>query len=156
MNLRDYLADTAAPGGRVLEDWRWLLGPDLQLWYVTKAGSALLRNPADGSVHFLDVAAGTVERIAANVDGFKAAVVIPENLQRWLMRAVVDQMRGRGIQPGTNQCFSFKQPPVLGGAITPENMELCDIAVHFSIAGQIHRQVKDLPPGTKIRNVKIR
>ena len=155
MTLRDYLAETTAPSEQVLEDWRWLIGPELQLWYVTKAGSALLRSPTDGSVHFLDVAAGRLEQIASDAAGFKAAVVIPENLERWLMQSFVDQMTARRIQPGKNQCFSFKRPPILGGAITPENTQLCDVLVHFSIAGQIHQQVKDLPAGTKIRNVKI-
>jgi len=63
MNYRKYLANTNA-SDHVLADWRWLTGPDLQLWLVTTAGDAFLRNLADGSIHFLDTVAGKVERIA--------------------------------------------------------------------------------------------
>ena len=66
MNYRKYLAKTDV-GDEVLADWRWLTGPDLRLWHVTMAGDALLRNPADGSVHFLDTVAAKVELIASGV-----------------------------------------------------------------------------------------
>jgi hypothetical protein len=45
---------TSAPGDEVLSEWRWLTEPGLQLWHATKAGDALLRNPADTSIRFLD------------------------------------------------------------------------------------------------------
>lgn len=72
------------------------------------------------------------------------------------MRLVMDQMAALQVGTAKNQSFSFKRPPILGGAIAADNSEVSDVVVHFSIAGQFHRQVKDLPPGMKIRNVKIR
>ena len=59
------------------------------------------------------------------------------------------------MKPGKSQCLSFKKPPVLGGKLEPSNFELSEIRVHFAIAGQLHRQIKNLPGGTRIDNVVI-
>ena len=155
MDYRRYLAETNKSGNAVLDDWRWLVGDQLQLWHVTKAGDALLRHSADGSIHFLDVKSGAVERIADHEAAFEAAVGSASNADRWLMSKVVDGQAALGMQPGADQCLSFQHPPALGGAISPDNLELCGILVHFSIAGQIHRQIKDLPPGTRIDELEI-
>ncbi len=155
MNYCAYLASTSVDGDEVLGDWRWLTGPNLQLWHVTKFGDALLRNSDDGAIHFLDVIGGKIERIADSESAFEAAVAIPENADRWLMQEIVDGQAVLGMRPGTNECLSFKHPPVLGGQLIPDNFETCDVLVHFSIAGQIHQQVKDLPAGTKIQDIKI-
>ena len=122
---------------------------------MTKAGDALLRDPADGSIHFLDVTSGTIERIAAGDTAFETAVASPENAERWLALEIVDGQAALGMRPGRNECLSFNRPPVLGGQVEPANFETCDVSVHLSLAGQIHQQVKDLPPGTKIGKMKI-
>jgi hypothetical protein len=155
LDYRRYLAETDVAGDAVLDDWRWLVGPKLQLWRATKAGDALLRDPGDGSIHFLDVMSGEVERVADDHVGFESAVASPENADRWLMPDVVEGQAALGMTPGPNECLSLKHPLVLGGQISPDNFETCDVLVHFSISGQIHRQVKDLPQGTKIGGVKI-
>jgi hypothetical protein len=156
VDYREYLIATTASGEQVLDDWRWLVGSALQLWHVTKAGDAFLRDRTDGSIHFLDVMAGTVERIAQSDSDFEATVATPENAERWLMPGIVNGQAALGMRPGRDECLSFKKPPVLGGQLEPDNFETCDVLVHFSIAGQIHRQVKDLPPGTKIGRLELK
>jgi hypothetical protein len=39
---------------------------------------------------------------------------------------------------------------VLGARIAVENLQLMDFVVYVSLQGQLHRQLKGLPPGTKI------
>jgi hypothetical protein len=39
---------------------------------------------------------------------------------------------------------------VFGAPVAVENLELMDFEVYLSLQGQLHRQVKDLPPGTRI------
>jgi hypothetical protein len=155
MNYPKYLTNTTA-GDELLADWRWLTGPDLQLWHVTLAGDAFLRNPADGTIHFLDAVAGKVDRIASNEPEFEAAIASRPNAEKWLMPDVVKAQASLGMRPEANQCLSFKIPPALGGKLDPDNFEICDVLVHFSIAGQIQRQIKDLPPGTKIGKIDIK
>lgn len=155
MDYRRYLAETDVAGDAVLEDWRWLVGPKLQLWRVTKAGDALLRDPDDGSIHFLDVMTGSVERIAGGEAAFEAAVASSENADRWLLPEIVDGQGMLGMRPGRNECLSLTHPPVLGGQVEPDNFETCHVLVHFSIAGQIHQQGQDLQPGTKIGKIEM-
>lgn len=122
---------------------------------MTKAGDARLRDPQDGSVHFLDVMTGKVEWIAEDQPAFESAATTGGNAERWFMPEIVDGQAALGVRPGTNECLSFKHPPALGGRIEPDNFETCSVLVHFSIAGQLHRQIKDLPPGAKVGKIKI-
>jgi hypothetical protein len=155
MDYRRYIVEATAVSDHALDDWRWLVGSQLQLWCITKAGDAFLRDPVDGSVYFLDVLAGKAERIADGESAFEKAVNLPENADRWLMPEIVDGQALLVMKPGKDECLSFKLPPVIGGQIEPDNYETCSVLVHFSLAGQIHQQVKDLPAGTKISKFKV-
>lgn len=46
--------------------------------------------------------------------------------------------------------------PVLGGEYVMSNVEPSDIAVHYSIAGQIHELVSNLAEGTPIIGVTLK
>jgi len=48
------------------------------------------------------------------------------------------------------QLYSYKILPIIGGDYSVDNFEPMDIEVHFSFTGQIHKQIKDLPSGTKV------
>src|SRR3954462_14878235 len=155
MNDKEYLTTPTIPADPVLEDWRWLIGPELKLWRITLTGDAFLLEPADGSIHFLDTISGTLEKVAPDEGSFEPALKTGDNATRWLMPYVVKEQAALGICPGPNQCLSFKTPLALGGPLEPDNIELCEVTVHFSVAGQIHHQIKDLPPGTKITDIDI-
>jgi hypothetical protein len=60
-----------------------------------------------------------------------------------------------GLVPGDGQVLSFNVPPVLGGALEPESLELTNFVVPVNIAGQIHQKVQTLPPGTPITGIAI-
>jgi len=61
-----------------------------------------------------------------------------------------------GLLPNDRQVLSFKVMPALGGSFELQNIEVSDFVVTLSIAGQIHRQIKDLPPGTAISGIQIK
>ena len=48
----------------MLEDWRWLIGPDKQPILLAAIGNAFLQDEADGTVWCLDVAAPGLFRVA--------------------------------------------------------------------------------------------
>jgi hypothetical protein len=60
-----------------------------------------------------------------------------------------------GLAPGNDQVLSFKVPPVLGGELSTENLEVADFVVSVNVAGQIHDQVRLLPPGAPIAGITI-
>ena len=46
-------------------------------------------------------------------------------------------------------------PLVLGGEAAVENLEASDFVVTMHIRGQIHDQIRGLPPGTKITGFNV-
>ncbi len=156
MAFRDLVAETSYEGSAILDDWDWLLQQQYELWLVTKFGDAFLKKRDEGSIHWLDTVDGSVAFVAADEAAFEKECGVAENFDKWFMPEVVKGQELLGMTPGKDQCLSFVHPPVLGGQLDPDNIEVCDIAVHFSIMGQIHRQVKDLPEGTKIDSIRIK
>ena len=56
----------------------------------------------------------------------------------------------QGMVPSDGQVLGFKVAPILGGAIVVENIEVIDFVVSVNLAGQLHQQVRNMPPGTRI------
>jgi len=133
----------------LLADWRWLLRDAMQLLLVSALGDAFLVDE-QGQVHWLDTGWAHVTTVAKSVDEFKGLMVQPDRAEEWFVPDLVGNLIEGGSRIGPGQCFSYKVPPVLGGKLEPGNLEPTDLAVHFSILGQIHEQTKDLPVGTRV------
>ena len=78
-----------------------------------------------------------------------------EGRDRYLMAAVAMEAAARGIALAPHEVYDFVKTPVLGGELSVENIAPTDFVVALNIAGQIHGQVRNLPPGTKIGEVEI-
>jgi hypothetical protein len=139
----------------ILEDWRWLIGPTKQPILLAAIGDAYVQDPDDDTVHLLDVGAGALELIADSVEEFQELLGDSEFVTGSFVPQIVVNLRNAGKPLEAGQIYSYEHPPVLGGEYSVENMVPTDISVHFSVLGQIHRQVKDLPEGTSISEVKI-
>jgi hypothetical protein len=50
---------------------------------------------------------------------------------------------------------NFRVPPVLGGALEVGNVGTIELVVGRSIAGQLHDQIRGLPPGTRISGFTV-
>ena len=75
----------------------------------------------------------------------------PDNVNQWFIPQLVGDLIAGGKRLAPGQCYSYKIPPVLEGEIAPANFEPTDLSVHFSVLGQIHRQIKDTPPARRSR-----
>lgn len=139
----------------LLDDWRWLIGPDRQPILLTAAGDAFLQDATDGTVHFLDVAAGKMQLVAQSEEHFRSLLGDRNFVSEFFVPGLVAELRQTGCVLGIGQIYSFRRPPVLGGDYAPSNAEIGDIQVHFSLTGQIHRQVAALPPGTPVGQIRI-
>jgi hypothetical protein len=138
----------------LLRDWRWLLGDSMRLLLVSAIGDMYLADSAS-RVFWLDAGSGQLQKIAESIDQFQQLRQQPQNANTWFIPKLIGDLITRGIRLAPGQCYSYKKPPVLGGEFEPSNFQPTDLSVHFSILGQIHKQVKDLPPGTKIKDIKI-
>jgi hypothetical protein len=151
-NLTLPLPDDKLDG--LLEDWRWLVEGKYSPVLMTAFGDLFLRGET-GAVYFLDVVSGEFTCVAKSVEEFEAELAKPETADQWLMAELVLLLREKGVNLHAGQCYGYKIPPVLGGQLSIENIEPTDLVVHHSISGQIHRQTKDLPPGTPISGFTV-
>jgi Domain of unknown function (DUF1851) len=142
-------------GASLLEDWRWLVGDSMHVALISALGDTFLQDARDGSVHLLAAGSGDFLRIADNLEQFSELLGTPDFVVDQFAPGVVVEMRalGRPLVPG--QVYGYKKPPALGGTYSTDNLEPTDISVHFSLLGQILRQVRDLPPGTPISRVLV-
>jgi hypothetical protein len=140
--------------GDLLADWRWLLGAEAKLILASSLGDAFLLDTT--GIWWLNVGDGSYTRIADSTAEFQSFLSSREKVDEWFVPQLVGDILITGLERKDHQCFSFKKPPVLGGEYEPANFEPTDLSVHFSILGQIHQQVRDLPPGTPISEVKMK
>jgi hypothetical protein len=149
---------TVSPDGvdldELLSEWRWLADESFQPVVISALGDLFLRR-TDGPIFWLDAGWGRLTEVAASAEEFKQLMVQPENSNEWFVPELIGDILSSGKRLGPGECFGYKVPPVMGGEVEPDNFEPTDLQVHFSILGQIHRQVKNLPPGTPIGKIKI-
>jgi hypothetical protein len=60
-----------------------------------------------------------------------------------------------GAIPRPSECVGYKKPLFLGGKDAIDNFELIDMDVYWSICAQLLQQVRELPEGTKIGDIRI-
>jgi hypothetical protein len=154
LDINDYLIDQEGKDwADLLSGWSPPLPEEFTIWMVNRIGDVIAVYE-DGSVHMLDVGAGTVQRLANDRDDFFEEIGRDENANLWLAIGLIDACVSAGLRLGPDECYSFKIPPLLGGQYEAENLHPCDLSVHYSFLADIHRQTKDLPDGTRV-NIKV-
>ncbi|MGO3089852.1 MAG: hypothetical protein ACTII7_09225, partial [Galactobacter sp.] len=61
----------------------------------------------------------------------------------------------RSGQSSLNNCPRLAGNLILGGQPAVDNFDITSTAVHWGLFGQVYQQVKDLPPGSPIPEIKI-
>jgi len=151
-----YFADISGIDSReLLTDWQWLLdGMNATVHKATAMGDLILRDDAQ-AFYFLDMVDGKIEKLADTEESLCAVLQDRNERKRLLFTFVVRGLRDDGTGLSQGQCYSPDHPLILGGDLDDDNLKPCDIRVHASMQGQIHEQVKNLPPGTKISNINF-
>jgi hypothetical protein len=140
---------------QALDGWRWLPGlVGLQPWFASPFGDLFLVDGA-GAVWYLDLIEGSVVRTWDDTNLCTSALQTPDGLDRYLLAGLAEAASERGVVPTESEVLCFEVPPFLGGPMDADHVETIDFVVGVDIAGQLHEQVKDLPPGTPISGVEI-
>ena len=85
MDIHDYLIDQSGlDWNALLEEWHWLLPPEFTVWLLTRAGDLFIV-VHDGSIHMLDVGAGTLSKVATSRDEACTRIDEPDVAKDWLM-----------------------------------------------------------------------
>jgi hypothetical protein len=137
----------------LLDDWRWLVGDGMRLIVVSALGDLFLAN-ADGQVFWLEAGAGRLSQVADSREEFEALLQRQECADEWFSPQLVAELIVSGKTLAHGQCYSYTVPPILSGKVEPQNFEPTDLLVHCSLLGQICRQSRDLPEGTRVASFK--
>lgn len=138
----------------LLSDWKWAMPEPLRPVLLTAMGDAFAQGES-GAVYFVDMVEGSVRPVADDGEAFQALLRNSEFVTDHLFPSRIVELRNAAITLLPKQVYSHKQLLALGGADDIDNVEPTDVSVHVSIHGQVHRQIKDLPDGTPISEIKI-
>ena len=138
---------------RLIESCSWLIGTDKKPILISSIGDLFLADKY-GVCYWLNVGEGIFEKVADNIDQFQAKLKDNEQVDEWFLIGLISKIKESGLELTDKCLYGYKKLPILGGEYEPENFELTDIEVHFELSAQIHKQIKDLPDGTKV-NIKV-
>lgn len=150
VSLHDYLIEQGDLNwSAILAEWSWLLPPEFTLWLVNRFSDLFLVLP-DGSVHMLEVGAGSLTRLADSREEFCAQMDEDDVAENRLLIPLVDNLVAQGVTLLPGQCYAFKIPPVLAGEYTVENVAPLSITDYLGAYASIHLQLRDVPDGAQV------
>jgi hypothetical protein len=138
---------------RALESWAWIGLEDKAPLFTSPFGDVFFRGP-DG-LWWLDTLEGHLTQPWATPSDLQAVLNTPEGQDQYLLAGLAFAAERQGLVPLDAQVYGFKTPPVLGGAVEVDNVEVIDFVVCVNIAGQLHDQIRALPPGTRISGFTV-
>jgi len=139
----------------LLCDWEWAMPEPVRPVLVTAMGDVFAQGES-GAVYFLDMIDGQVRPIADDGASFQQLLRNNQFVTDHMFPSRIVQFRNAGLTLQPKQVYSHKQMLALGGTDDLDNVETTDVSVHISIHGQVHRQIKDLPDGTPISEIKLK
>jgi len=131
-----------------LESWDWIEIGEKTPVFTSPFGDVFFR-AADG-FWWLDTVEATLSRPWGTAEELKATLNTPEGQDRYLLAGLAVSAERHGIVPGPEQVYGYKIAPMLGGQTGLSNVQVIDFVVSINILGQLYRQIRDLPPGTRI------
>lgn len=136
-----------------MESWTWLDFTGKRPIGASLFGDVFLA--ADDGCWFLDSLEGTLSRPWSDRAAMLADLSTPAGRTRYLFAELAVLAVSRGLVLSEAQVYDFTQPPVLGGSMELDNLQVLDFVVALNLAGQVHDQVRGLPPGTRISGITI-
>ena len=139
----------------LLEEWGWLIGPTRHPIILTALGNAFVQDVEDDAILFVDTGKGELYDVADTPAELMERLKEKDFVVDHFDVQMVGDLRLAGKVLEHDQIYSFIVPLFLGGEYVIENVEQSSLEVHFSLSGQLCRQIQDLPPGTSVGAITI-
>ncbi|MEM7664365.1 MAG: T6SS immunity protein Tdi1 domain-containing protein [Pseudomonadota bacterium] len=139
---------------RALDAWAWLPLAGLTVIAVSAFGEVFFRDDV-GAIHQIDTIEGKLSKVASSLAELTVSLEDIEVRDSLLFEGLVIGARDRRLILEEGECYDFRIAPVVGGTMNADELEKLSFVVKLHIAGQLHEQVKDLPPGTPIGEITI-
>lgn len=102
------------------------------------------------AVFWLNTTTGQFNKVYDSKTQFLQMSETSEKRQEWFAEREIRAYAQRGFVPSSCQCIGFGVPAVFAEGGTPETAYIADIYEYISFLGDLHRQVSDLPNGSKV------
>jgi hypothetical protein len=135
---------------RLLREWRWLCVGSFHL-VARNAFGDLFLSREDGSIVWLDVAAGQLTEVAHSEEEFRSRAQQAECSEAWFAESDEREFVSRGLVPTPDQCIAFTTPLVFKEAANGNKPFVVDLYEGVSFLGDLHRQLRDVPDGRQVR-----
>lgn len=136
-----------------IDSWSWIDLSGKTPLFASLFGGVFIEDQR--GCWLLDAVSGSLTPFWDSRGELRAALLTEGGRQRYLLAELATAARKRGLILGRDDVYDFRTPPVLGGELEPDNPAVMDFAVAINIAGQIHGQVRDLPAGTPVGEIKL-
>jgi hypothetical protein len=134
-------------------NWTWLIGTDKKALLVSTIGDMFLTDN-NKKVYWLDIGSGEFKLVADSIVDFEEKLKDIEQVNEWFMIDLATELRHSEKKLKDGQVYSYYKLPIIGGDYAVDNFAPLSIEEHFGYLGDIHRQIKDLPDGTRV-DIKV-
>lgn len=151
MTLEELLppvTDLGSDFATAIDNWRWLLPTPPSPLLITMLGDLFL--DIRDEIFFLDTTRGTISAVAPSRNDWKRQLYDPVRVSEWFNPDLVLKLVAAVAGLESGEVYSPIIPPVLGGAMAPDNYMPTQWRMHLHVLGQVHRQIQGLPPGTAV------
>jgi hypothetical protein len=149
-----FLIPAAHADRRWLEWWAYLVPQPGDVLGLSPFGDWFLAQP-DGMVSRLDLLEGSFERLGVSVPEFWRLLDTDRGEDEWLQVGHVLALEERGVGLARGECYTYRVPPRIGGAIGVDNMCPGALGGYQFFCSQLHRQLDALPDGGRVTCLDI-
>jgi Domain of unknown function (DUF1851) len=130
--------------------WVWLLKDPYTPVLFSVLGDVFFARDA-GDVWWLNTGTAQVMRVANSVDHFRE-LLDTDIVDEWFMPLLVEQLHlaGKVSEPG--ECYTYLTLPIFpDGLYDSNNLNPVPAREHFAMTGHLHRELRNVPAGGKVK-----
>lgn len=98
---------------------------------------------------------GTFEPSFESRDHCQHVLDTAEGQDEFLLGGLAEAAHRAGKHFAECEVYTFTPPPILGGPFDVANITCIDFVVAVNLTGQLLDQVRNLPPGAKISQIRL-
>ncbi|MGD9588287.1 MAG: T6SS immunity protein Tdi1 domain-containing protein [Pyrinomonadaceae bacterium] len=130
--------------------WDWLLPQPFDPVMASTLGDVFFQQ-GGSDVYWLNTGTAEITQVATSRAEFME-LLRTKKADEWFMPNLVEQLKVAGKFLGPDGCYTYVSLPIFSeGKYEVANLNPVPAVEHFSITGDIHRQIRHLPDGSKVR-----
>jgi T6SS immunity protein Tdi1, C-terminal len=144
---------TAQQFAQGLGSWHWLNLRGRTPRFASLFGDIFLQD--ESGWWFLDRLEGSIRHAWDSSETMTEVLATEQGQDQYLLGGLAMAAYAKGLTLGPDEIYDFMPPPILGGQTILDNVTTGGFAITLDISGQLHEQVRQLPPGTRISKITI-